>query len=356
MLSHLFLYRKFAGMTAPCFLITLIFFVSSCSESNEPVSSSYLVEIPDPFVQNKLLAKTINLGNALEAPNEGDWGIVLKGVYFEKIKEVGFTAVRIPVRWSAHTSAEFPFIIDPVLMERVGWALDQAEKNSLAAIINIHHYEEIFSDPLKEKEKFLALWKQIAEKFINRPTTLFYELLNEPHDQLDAELWNKFLDEAIDTIRAIDSTHTLIIGTAEWGSISAMNKLILPQEEKNSIFTFHYYSPFQFTHQGAEWVDGSNAWLGTSWNGFQNEKEAISLDFLKVKTWAGQHNVPVLLGEFGAYSQADMESRIRWTQYVARSAEQDSFSWAYWEFASGFGIYDPDINTWREPLLEALIP
>jgi len=32
---------------------------------------------PDPFAQNKLLAKSINLGNFLEAPNEGDWGVTL---------------------------------------------------------------------------------------------------------------------------------------------------------------------------------------------------------------------------------------------------------------------------------------
>ncbi len=31
-------------------------------------------------------------------------------------------------------------------------------------------------------------------------------------------------------------------------------------------------------------------------------------------------------------------------------------SWAYWEFASGFGAYDPRADWWRDPLLRALLP
>ncbi len=337
-------------------LLIMLFLLLSCSESNPSANSDAVTAVPDPYKQNMLLSKTVNLGNALDAPNEGDWGIVLQEAYFERIKEVGFTAVRIPVRWSAHTAPTAPYTIDPVFMERVSWALDQAEKNNLAAIINIHHYEEIFTNPTQEKEKFLSLWKQIAEQYIDRPTTVFYELLNEPHDQLTAELWNAYLAEAVNVIRAVDSVHTLIIGTAEWGGLSAVNKLVLPEKEKNSIFTFHYYSPFHFTHQGAEWVDGSDAWLGTKWNGYQSEKNAVSLDFFQVKVWAEKHNIPVLLGEFGAYKKADMDSRVRWTRFVTQSAEQDSFSWAYWEFASGFGIYNPENDTWYESLLRALIP
>jgi endoglucanase len=62
------------------------------------------------------------------------------------------------------------------------------------------------------------------------------------------------------------------------------------------------------------------------------------------------------MGEFGAYSKAPHDSRIRWTDFVAREAERHGFAWAYWEFASGFGVYDPNAGLWREDLLKALIP
>jgi len=75
-----------------------------------------------------------------------------------------------------------------------------------------------------------------------------------------------------------------------------------------------------------------------------------------VADWAQRHKVRILLGEFGAYSKADMDSRVRWTEFVRSEAERHGFAWAYWEFASGFGVYDPDAKVWREDLLEALIP
>ena len=51
-----------------------------------------------------------------------------------------------------------------------------------------------------------------------------------------------------------------------------------------------------------------------------------------------------------------MDSRARWTAFVARTAEAHSFAWTYWEFCSGFGVYDPVAHAWREPLLNALLP
>jgi len=64
----------------------------------------------------------------------------------------------------------------------------------------------------------------------------------------------------------------------------------------------------------------------------------------------------VLLGEFGAYSTAELASRVRWTNFVRQAAEQRGFAWAYWEFAAGFGVYDPVKLQWRQGLLNALIP
>ena len=342
----IFLYLIWAGL-----------WVSGCSTAPATGGTNVeTVKIPDPFLQNKLLARSMNLGNALEAPNEGDWGITLQESYFDSIASKGFTAVRIPCRFSAHTKPDAPFTINSEFMDRVGWAVDMAGKYNLAAIVDMHHYLEIFKDPTGEQSKFLAMWKQIAIRFADYPTSVFFEVLNEPHDQLDASTWNRFLSAAIDTIRAVDSLHTLIVGTAGWGGISAMNDLVLPPDEHNLIFTFHYYEPFHFTHQGAEWVDGSDAWLGTTWQATSDEKNAIILDFFQVKAWAQARNRPVFLGEFGAYNKAGMDSRVRWTSFVVQTAQADSMGWAYWEFASGFGVYDPQNNTWRGPLLKALIP
>lgn len=52
----------------------------------------------DGFRVNKILGRGINLGNMLDAPSEGEWGVTLDSAYFPLIKSAGFTSVRIPVR------------------------------------------------------------------------------------------------------------------------------------------------------------------------------------------------------------------------------------------------------------------
>lgn len=335
------------------FLLGLVALIGCPGEKN--ISPLIPEQNPDPFAQNKLLRKTINLGNALEAPNEGDWGVVLKAEYFKIIHDVGFTAVRIPIRWSAHAAIDSPYTIDNQFFSRVDWAIHQAFNNDLAAVINIHHYEEIMENPVNHKQRFLSLWRQIADRYKNLPNTLIFELLNEPHGNFTPELWNEFLAEAIAVIRDTNPNRTLMVGTASWGGLSSLNDLQIPEADTNVIFTFHYYEPFHFTHQGAEWVSGSDAWLGTTWSGKPQEQIPIIQDFERVRIWAETHHRPVFLGEFGAYSKADMASRYAWTSFVAREAERRNFSWGYWEFCAGFGIYDKNTGEFNE-LLRALIP
>jgi endoglucanase len=156
-------------------------------------------------------------------------------------------------------------------------------------------------------------------------------------------------------IRASNPTRNLVIGPAEWNNLSALDELTLP-DDQHLIVTFHYYQPFQFTHQAAEWVQGSAGWLGTEWKASSAEKQMVQYDFKIVAQWAKDNQRPIFLGEFGAYSKADMASRERWTAFIAREAEKQGFSWSYWEFCSGFGVYNLAIRQWNEPLLKALIP
>lgn len=310
----------------------------------------------DPIEQNRHLGRGVNLGNALEAPKEGEWGMVLQEEFFRLINEAGFDSVRIPIRWSTHASQTAPYTIDPAFFERVDWAVSQAIQNNLQVVINVHHYEEIFKDPNAQQERFLALWKQIAAHYKDYPASLVFEILNEPNTNLTSRLWNKLLAEALATIRKTNPNRNVIIGPAEWNSFSKLNDLALPEDDRHIIVTFHYYLPFHFTHQGAEWAKGSGAWMGTTWDGTAEQLKALEKDLDQAAQWAEKNKRPLFLGEFGAYSKADMDSRARWTEAVARQAEARGMSWAYWEFGSGFGVYDRALKIWIKPLLNALIP
>jgi aryl-phospho-beta-D-glucosidase BglC (GH1 family) len=315
--------------------------------------------LADPFYQkmSPVLGRGVNLGNALDAPNEGEWGVRLEERYFDLIKEAGFDSVRIPVRWSNHAAKDAPHTLDPKFAARVDWAIDNTLERGLEAVVNMHHYEEIFQDPRGQKQRFLAIWRQIAERYKDKPDSLYFELLNEPHDKLTAELWNEMLVETIQVVRGANPTRKIVVGPGSWNAIGALESLELPKDDPHLIVTFHYYSPFQFTHQGASWVGGNaGKWLGTKWQGTRAEQEAVRRDLDTALAWAVKHKRQVYMGEFGAYSKADMDSRARWTKFVADEAIKRNISIAYWEFCAGFGVYDPDNNRWRDPLKEALLP
>ncbi len=313
----------------------------------------------DPFFQQMqpLLGRGINLGNALEAPREGEWGVTIKDEYFDQIKRAGFDSVRLPVRWSAHAGTEAPYTIDPQFFRRVDHVVSKALDNGLAVVLNVHHYEELFEQPDANSTRFVALWRQIADHYRGYSPALRFELLNEPNGKLTAEKWNKLLAEALAEVRRSNPARDVVIGPVGWNSIQELSSLELPMDDRHLIVTVHYYSPFHFTHQGAEWASPeAKNWVGTKWNGTEAEKKAVRRDFDTAIAWAVEHKRPVYLGEFGAYHKADLESRARWTRFVADEARKRKMGFAYWEFCSGFGAYDAATGQWIESLRDVLLP
>nr|HMN63155.1 glycoside hydrolase family 5 protein [Anaerolinea sp.] len=237
------------------------------------------------FEQNARLGRGVNLGNALEAPTEGEWGVTLQESYFDLIRQAGFNSVRVPIRWNAHAQADPPYTIDPAFFDRVDWVVQQATQRNLAVVLNIHHYEEIMTNPEEHEQRFLSLWDQIARHYKNAPDSVFFELLNEPNGKITIFSWNPFALEAMQVIRESNPNRTIILGPGNWNSISNLYELKLPSNERNVIVTVHYYLPFPFTHQGAEWVDGADAYLGTKWSASKTETYTVDKDFDVAASW-----------------------------------------------------------------------
>src|SRR5262245_15329933 len=325
-------------------------FVFLCLAANAMVADR-----GDIFADCKLISRGVNFGNALEAPNEGEWGVALKEEYFDAIAKAGFNSVRVPIRWSAHAEQEAPYTIDAKFFTRIDWVIEQALSRQLAVIINVHHYEGMDRDPEACVPRFLGLWKQIAERYREKSDRLVFEVLNEPHEKLTEELWNDTFPEALKVIRATNPRRPVIVGPGHWNSIHSLEKLSLPEDDRRLIVTFHYYEPYHFTHQGAPWDPQSAKWKGTTWTGTEKEQEDLRQAFEKAAAWGKAHDRPMFLGEFGSYEIGDMGSRAAWTRAVAREAERHSIAWCYWEFGAGFGVFDREAGNWRESLKSALL-
>lgn len=339
-------------------LFMLMTFSISCSANNSE-------NLPDPPKEqektwataseiNQRLGKGINIGNTFEAMPS--WQSSFDAEDIKRIADLRFTHIRLPIRWERddRSLSVSPYTIRPEFFNTIRSVVDEALKNKLHIIINMHHHDALYANPNDQKERFLAQWQQISDYFKNYSDSLLFEIMNEPHDNLSSSLWNIFSKEALQVIRTTNPKRCVLLGTAEWGGIGGLKSLEIPNDP-HLILTIHYYNPFQFTHQGAEWSEGSDAWLGTEWKDTEYERKTIWEDFKLVKHISEEKNIPIHIGEFGAYSKADLKSRILWTQYLARWFEQQSFSWAYWEWNSGFGIYDPKSGTYNTGLVDALI-
>ena len=308
----------------------------------------------DAFAMNQRLGRGVNLGNMLEAPTEGAWGVRFNDDFLPIIRQAGFQSLRLPIRWSAHADERPPYTIDEAFFDRVEHIVSLALQADLNVVLNVHHFEEIFAQPEESQARLAGMWRQIARRFRDRPSRLYFEVLNEPHDKLTAEIWNEMVPELLAVIRESNPDRMVIIGPGGWNALASLPTLRLPEDDRRIIVTFHYYLPFPFTHQGAAWV-GTPHPVGRKWTATPAEQADIRKDFDAAAAWSREHNRPLYLGEFGAYSRADMESRVRWTRFIRDEAEERKFSWSYWEFAAGFGVWDPQARGWRSPLRDALV-
>jgi endoglucanase len=331
------------------------------------------------------LKRGINLGNALDAPKEGEWGVTLSEAHFRMAAAAGFDHIRLPVRFSAYSGVTEPYTIDEKIFKRVDFALDQAEALGLAVILDLHHFEEIMKTPAAHLPRLIAMWKQIATRYLARGPKLKYELLNEPNGPIDSQ-WNTLYPDVLAVVRAIDLTRTILIDGESWAAASSLSKLTLV-DDPNLVATFHMYEPILFTHQGASWMSAEYQTKGIVFPGplcapvtpvaaAQNIQwvagwfQSYNLDppetnrggpalvqnlFSVVDNFVRTTGTAVYLGEFAVLNTADTGSRVRWLRLIRDHAEARKIPWAYWDDGGSNKAMDTSTGKWSEPLRRALL-
>ena len=276
-----------------------------------------------------------------------------KESYFQMIRDAGFTSVRVNLYPFSFMDKDHN--LDPSWLKTLDWVVEKGLKADLMVILDLHEFTAMADDPVAKKEMFLAFWKQVAPRYKDKSDKVVFEILNEPNQKLTVEMWNEFLSEAMQIIRMSNPTRTLIIGPGNWNGIESLNTLVLPENDRNIIVTVHFYHPMRFTHQGAPWAKEYKDLSGVQWTGTGAEKEEVETKLKVAADWSVKNNRPIYLGEFGAYDKGDMDSRARYTAFVARTAEKWNFCWAYWQFDSDFIVYNIDKEAWVKPILNALM-
>ncbi len=283
------------------------------------------------------MRRGVNLGNALEAPNEGDWGYRVEAAHLDAIAAAGFDGVRLPVRWDRHMDARAMAARAHMarVAEVVGWALERG----LIVQLDAHHYESLIAEPDRETPRFLALWGQIAERFAEAPDALVFEPLNEPHGRAwDGARLTDVQASVLEIIRASHPERLVVFGPGNWQNIDALARW-RPPEGANVAVSVHYYQPHAFTHQGAEWLGDDAPVFGRAW-GSEGDRRAVRAHIAQAAAWASAHGYAMQLGEFGVNRAALPAQRALWTRAVREACEAEGLGWCVWDFAGAFPVWD----------------
>jgi endoglucanase len=282
--------------------------------------------------------------------------------YIRKIKEAGFTTVRIPLltfdKAAMHMDAQGH--LDPKYLKKLDEVVGAALSAKLFVIIDEHDYDTCSKDADACAQILPNVWYELSEHYKNAPSSVMFELLNEPHDKVDAAIWNAWIPDLVGIVRQTNPTRNIIVGPTHWNSSGDLPLLKLP-DDKHIIVTFHYYDPMPFTHQGANWVgpEIEKERGEVHWKGTPDELAKINSDFDKVAAWSKANGHPILLGEYGTYAKySAIDERTAWTRAVTKAAADRGFARAAWEFsegADGFTVFDEDKGQWVDPIKDAYL-
>lgn len=296
------------------------------------------------------LGKCVNLSNMLEPPNEGDWGRPFQDADATRIRQAGFATVRLPVRFSSHALAAAPFTIDPAFMARVRHVVDTNLAAGLNVILDLHHYEELMTDPDGHRVRFAALWRQVAAEFQGAPARLWFELANEPNDRLNDATLQAVLTPALAEVRATNPTRPVIVGGQNWSGIDSLATLVLPSDPY-VVPTFHYYDPFEFTHQGATWVMPTPP-MGRLF-GTAADNAQLEANLAKVRAYIARTGRVPFVGEYGANELVPMGQRVSYYRTISAAFASAGIQSCAWGYTNTFHLWR-DAGGWTQDLLDAI--
>ncbi|TWR23998.1 glycoside hydrolase family 5 protein [Mucilaginibacter achroorhodeus] len=294
----------------------------------------------------------------------------LKTSGFELLRKLNIKTIRLPVAFEYFKDAGVP---NEKVFAHIDEVLEQCKKYGFNLIIDFHYGKLTDNNYSTETPKIIDLWLKIATHFIREdPDKVFFELYNEP-PHMDPKVWHDAAYNIVTAIRKVDKRRTLIIGASNFNSIYELSRMERLADE-NIIYTFHFYEPFLFTHQGADWVGAQMAttgipfpynastyppmnptvagtWGETNYNQYLKDgnEQAIHDKLQIAKNWADKYYVPIICGEYGVYNKyADLDSRCRYIKAVRQNLKAMGIPGLLWDYNSNFSIFS------GEPSLENL--
>lgn len=311
--------------------------------------------------------------NSIKA--ETAWGnpVVTKKT-IKAVKDAGFNAVRIPIRWQCHITNATAMSIDKAWLARikevVGWCLN----NDLKVIINTHHDKWLEGRPTNQfkeenNQKLALLWLNIASEFAQYDYRVAFAGTNEVHlkdnwGKPEAEnlaVQNSYNQTFIDVVRATGGNNTkrhLIVQTYVCNPDFGLNNgdFIIPTDVEGNghdymSVEFHYYTPWDYAG-ACKYNYWGEPYKNQNQVATDDEKTMTTFFDKVVKTWSDK-GLGIVIGEWGVTDrqkagQTDLihENMTYYCRFFVSETHKRGFSTFVWDnnsFGSGeehFGIFD----------------
>ena len=256
----------------------------------------------------------------------------------------------------APLSLDPPHTIDTGRLERIYEVVNWCRERGLYVVINLGQPDgqrnaRRFWETPGLQTRFTELWATIAHRYADRGRGIAYDLMNEPHGEGSADLWPGLARRTVAAVRELDQVHPIVIEPSGWGNAEAFVDLKPFTNDANTVYSFHFYHPFDFTHQrgkagtlqatpedhplGLRYPGTIKAFWETApveeWN-----KATIRARIEPVLRFRETYGKPVWCGEFGCTRWAD--GAYQYLCDCLDTWEDSGIGWCYYSYREWYAM------------------
>lgn len=296
----------------------------------------------------------------------------IKAEDFNKAKEMGYDHVRVPIDYELIQTEEGEFIEKG--FSYIDFAIKSCKAAGLNMVLDLHRTPGFSFDPFHNKtglfeneelqERFYGIWNELAKRYSKEHEMLCFELLNEVTNHEYQPTWNKMIAKCVKVIREYSKDIRIIVGGYNNSSVEAVRELDEPADE-NIVYTFHFYEPLIFTHQGAYWIATMDTEFRCPFEMTYKEYDELSAKYLcqayadfnrydkdkvigeeffetllsEAISVAEERNVALYCGEFGVIDRASRAEAQKWYDLFYKFMAKYNIASSIWNYKEmDFGI------------------
>lgn len=345
------------------FGIALLTMTTSCADEwrddvLKQVEDAQPEELPDPVMGEPLkevpFHKGVNINGWLDYALSRIDKNKIKDWDIDNIKKLGMDVVRLPINFHSNVGPGPEYKLDETYLSYIDHAVDLITSRGLWVILD-HHSLSVETFTRDSENLVTECCRQLALRYKGKDKIVL-EIFNEPFGRDLQQYWPAIQGRILKAVRHCDPN--LIMIATGWGC-KIYNLQDLPEyNDPRVIYTFHYYDPSMFTHQGAYWSENEGKlsgipfpydasrmpeihpwWQKTPYLSFlygrypeDATEERIKKDIDWVVNWGREHNKLLFCGEFGVLNTAEPADRYRWYKALGDALNGNNIAWTLWQY------------------------